>query len=32
VAAAAILVPLTAAITQNTTPSTWTAKPGYTWP
>lgn len=32
VAAAAILVPLTAAITQNTTPSTWTAKPVYTWP
>jgi hypothetical protein len=32
VVAAAILVPLTAAITQDTSPSTWTAKPGYTWP
>jgi hypothetical protein len=31
-AAAAILVPVTAAITQNTSPSTWTAKPVYTWP
>jgi hypothetical protein len=31
-AAAAIVVPLTAAITQNTSPSTWTAKPVFTWP
>jgi hypothetical protein len=30
--AAAILVPITAAITQNSSPSTWTAKPVYTWP
>jgi hypothetical protein len=30
--AAAILIPVTAAITQNTSPSTWTAKPVYTWP
>jgi hypothetical protein len=32
VIAAAILVPVTAAITQDTSPSTWTAKPVYTWP
>jgi len=32
VLAAAILVPVTAALTQNTTPSTWTARPVYTWP
>jgi hypothetical protein len=31
-AAAAIVIPVTAAITQNTSPSTWTAKPVYTWP
>jgi hypothetical protein len=31
-AAAAILVPVTAALTQNTSPSTWTVKPVYTWP
>lgn len=30
--AAAILVPVTAAATQNTSPSTWTAKPSYAWP
>ena len=32
VIAAAILVPLTAAVTQDTTPTTWKAKPVYTWP
>ena len=32
VIAAAILIPVTAAVTQNTTPSTWTVKPVYTWP
>lgn len=32
VTAAAILVPITAAITQTTSPSTWTAKPVYQWP
>lgn len=32
VTAAAILVPITAAITQTTSPSTWTAKPVYKWP
>lgn len=32
VVAAAILVPVTAAITQNSKPSTWTTKPVYTWP
>jgi hypothetical protein len=32
VIAAAILIPITAAVTQNTTPSTWTGKPVYTWP
>jgi hypothetical protein len=32
VVAAAILVPLTAAITRDTSPSTWTARPDYTWP
>ena len=31
IAAAAILVPVTAALTRNTTPSTWTVKPVYTW-
>ncbi|HEY0482026.1 MAG TPA: hypothetical protein VGD37_31120 [Kofleriaceae bacterium] len=31
VVAAAILVPVTAAVTQNTSPSTWTVKPVYTW-
>jgi hypothetical protein len=30
--AAAILIPVTAAITQSSSPSTWTAKPVYTWP
>jgi hypothetical protein len=30
--AAAILIPVTAAVTQNNSPSTWTAKPVYTWP
>ena len=29
--AAAILIPVTAALTQNTTPSSWTVKPVYTW-
>ena len=32
VIAAAILIPVTAAATQSSTPSTWTAKPVYTWP
>jgi hypothetical protein len=32
VVAAAILVPLTAAFAQSNAPSTWTAKPVYTWP
>lgn len=32
VVAAAILIPVTAEVTQNTTPSTWTVKPVYTWP
>ena len=32
VVAAAILIPVTAAVTQNTSPSTWTARPVYTWP
>jgi hypothetical protein len=27
-----VLIPVTAALTQNTTPSTWTVKPVYTWP
>jgi len=31
-AAAAILIPVTAAVTGKTTPSTWTARPVYTWP
>lgn len=31
VIAAAILIPVTAAVTQNTTPSTWTVKPVYPW-
>lgn len=31
VLAAAILVPVTAALTQNTTPSNWAVKPVYTW-
>lgn len=30
--AAAILVPLTAVVAQSNGPSTWTAKPVYTWP
>jgi hypothetical protein len=30
--AAAVLIPVTAAVTQNTTPSTWTVKPVYKWP
>jgi hypothetical protein len=30
--AAVVLIPVTAALTQNTTPSTWTVKPVYTWP
>jgi hypothetical protein len=30
--AAAVLIPVTAALTQNTTPSTWTVKPVYKWP
>ena len=30
--AAAILVPVTAAVTHNTSPSTWTVRPGYPWP
>lgn len=30
--AAAILIPITAAATQNTSPSTVTVKPAYTWP
>lgn len=30
--AAAILIPVTAAVTQNNSPSTWTVKPVYTWP
>ena len=29
--AAAILIPVTAALTQSSTPSTWTAKPVYPW-
>jgi len=29
--AAAILIPVTAAVTQNNNPSTWTVKPVYTW-
>jgi len=32
VVAAAILIPVTAAVTQNTSPSTWTVKPVFTWP
>jgi hypothetical protein len=32
VIAAAILIPVTAAVTQNTTPSNWTVKPVYPWP
>jgi len=32
VIAAAILIPVTAAFNQSTTPSTWTAKPVFTWP
>jgi hypothetical protein len=32
VLAAAILIPLTAVVAQNNGPSTWTAKPVYTWP
>ncbi|HEU4735112.1 MAG TPA: hypothetical protein VFT22_44780 [Kofleriaceae bacterium] len=32
IAAAVVLVPLTAAIAQNNGPSTWTAKPVFTWP
>jgi hypothetical protein len=31
-AAAAILVPLTAALAQRDSPSTWTARPEYPWP
>lgn len=30
--AAVVLVPVTAALTHNTTPSTWAVKPVYTWP
>jgi hypothetical protein len=30
--AAAVLIPVTAAATHNTTPSTWTVKPDYKWP
>lgn len=30
--AAAILIPVTAALSRNTTPSTWTVKPVYPWP
>jgi hypothetical protein len=30
--AAAIAIPITALITQDTSPSTWTAKPVFTWP
>jgi hypothetical protein len=32
VLAAAVVVPVTAAFTQNPSPSTWTVKPVYTWP
>jgi hypothetical protein len=32
VVAAAILVPLTAAAMQDTSPSTWTVRPDYSWP
>ena len=32
VLAAAILVPVTAALAQRSSPTTWTAKPGYPWP
>jgi hypothetical protein len=32
VVAAAIVIPVTAALTQNASPSTWTARPVYTWP
>lgn len=32
VIAAAILVPLTAAVAQDSTPSTWKVRPVYTWP
>lgn len=32
VLAAAILIPVTAATSQDTRPSTWTVKPDYTWP
>jgi hypothetical protein len=32
VVAAAILIPVTAAVTQNSSPSTWTVRPVYTWP
>ena len=32
IVAAAILVPLTAVAAQRNGPSTWTAKPVYTWP
>jgi len=32
VATAAVLIPVTAAVTRNTSPSTWTAKPVYPWP
>jgi hypothetical protein len=30
--AAVVLIPVTAAVTQNTTPSTWTVKPVFKWP
>lgn len=30
--AAAVLIPVTAAVTQNSTPSTWTVKPVFKWP
>ncbi len=30
--AAAILIPVTAAVSHNTNPSTWTARPVYPWP
>lgn len=32
VIAAAVLIPVTAAVTHNTSPSTWTVRPVYPWP